>query len=239
MSWVTFKKSQFKPMQKKKHYIITICRKQGVTEDASNNLTNGSPRITKAGRNIRGDKSRVTRDMTSPAASQRHLSKFEKRPPKMPHPTTLFALSLMQCQRRLQISRVKNIGNIIELRGMAFCLVPPYGKFYNEVNVISIKMCVLASHTGSDFRPLVDCFVKDTLLFVKFADSTLNNGRTIWLFARAHPFLRTFVQRLITFCSRMEAASDIISSRFVRTIFTDKWVKVSDPHSNPSWQIPP
>ena len=44
--------------------------------------------------------------MTSPAASGRHLSKFEKRP-KMPHPTALFALSLMQRQRRLQIYRVK------------------------------------------------------------------------------------------------------------------------------------
>ena len=34
--------------------------------------------------------------MTSPAASGRHLSRFEKRP-KMPHPTALFALSIMQC----------------------------------------------------------------------------------------------------------------------------------------------
>ena len=62
----------------------------------------------------------------SSAASGRHLSKFEKRP-KMPHPMTLFALSLMQCQRRLQISRVKNIGNVFELRGVAFRLAPPYG----------------------------------------------------------------------------------------------------------------
>ena len=46
---------------------------------------------------------------------------------KMSHPTVLFALSLMQCQRRLQISRVKNIGNVFELSGVAFCPAPPYG----------------------------------------------------------------------------------------------------------------
>ena len=34
--------------------------------------------------------------MTSPAASSRHLSRFEKRT-KMPHATALFALSIMQC----------------------------------------------------------------------------------------------------------------------------------------------
>ena len=49
-------------------------------------------------------------ETTSLAASGRHLSRFEKRR-KMPHPTALFALSIthcciMQCQRRLQISRV-------------------------------------------------------------------------------------------------------------------------------------
>ena len=52
------------------------------------------------------------------------LSKFEK--PKMHHPTALFALS-MQCQWSLQISRVKNIGNVLELSGVAFRLAPPHG----------------------------------------------------------------------------------------------------------------
>ena len=48
--------------------------------------------------------------------------------PKMPHPTVLFALNLMQCQRRLQISRVKNIGSLFELSGVGFRLVvPSYG----------------------------------------------------------------------------------------------------------------
>ena len=64
--------------------------------------------------------SKAIPDMTSPA-SGRHISKFEKRP-KMPHSTALFEFSLMQCQRRPRISRVKNIGNVFELSGVAFRL---------------------------------------------------------------------------------------------------------------------
>ena len=45
----------------------------------------------------------------------------------MPHLTALFALNLMHCQMRLQISRVKNIGNVFKLSGVEFRLVPPYG----------------------------------------------------------------------------------------------------------------
>ena len=52
--------------------------------------------------------------MTSLAASGRQLLMFEKRP-KMPHPKSLFTWSLLQCQRRLQISQVKNICNVFEL----------------------------------------------------------------------------------------------------------------------------
>ena len=44
----------------------------------------------------------------------------------MPHQTTLFALNLMQYQTRLQISHVKNIGNVFELSSVAFRLAPPY-----------------------------------------------------------------------------------------------------------------
>ena len=36
-----------------------------------------------------------------------------------------FALSVMQCQRRLQISWVKNIGSIFDVSGIALRLVPP------------------------------------------------------------------------------------------------------------------
>ena len=50
-----------------------------------------------------------------------------KKRPKIPHPMALFARSLMQCQRRLQNYRVKNIWSVVELRGVAFRLAPPYG----------------------------------------------------------------------------------------------------------------
>ena len=39
----------------------------------------------------------------------------------------LFALSLMQCQRCIQISQLKNIPNVFKLSGVAFRLAPPYG----------------------------------------------------------------------------------------------------------------
>ena len=45
----------------------------------------------------------------------------------MPLPTALFTLGLIQCQRRLHISKVENIGNVFELSGVAFRLAPPYG----------------------------------------------------------------------------------------------------------------
>ena len=44
----------------------------------------------------------------------------------MPHLTALLALSIMQCQRRLQICQAKNIGNVLEQSGVAFRLAPPY-----------------------------------------------------------------------------------------------------------------
>ena len=76
-------------------------------------------------------------DRTSLTDSGRHLSKFEKRL-KMPRPTALFALSLMQCQRRLQISRVKNIGNVFELIDVAFHLSPTlwWGSCYALLRVV-------------------------------------------------------------------------------------------------------
>ena len=71
--------------------------------------------------------------MTSSAAFGQHLLKFKKRP-KMQHPTTLFALSLMQCQMGSYISRVKNIGNVFELSGVVFRLAPPYGGFLVHIH---------------------------------------------------------------------------------------------------------
>ena len=49
----------------------------------------------------------------------------------------------------------------------------------------------------------------------------------------------TFVQYLIAFCSRPEAASDVLSGRFVSPIVPDKCEKFSDPHLNHSGAIPP
>ena len=42
-------------------------------------------------------------------------------------PAALFPLNLMHCQMHLQISRVRNIGNVYKLSSVAFCLVPPTG----------------------------------------------------------------------------------------------------------------
>ena len=44
----------------------------------------------------------------------------------------------MQRQTRLQISRVKNVGNVFELSDVAFRLAPPYG------GLLILQYCVLA-----------------------------------------------------------------------------------------------
>ena len=67
--------------------------------------------------------------MTSPGASGRHLSDLEKRP-KMPHPTALFALNIMQCRGRLQNFRAKHFDNAFELSGVAFRLAVPDGGLF-------------------------------------------------------------------------------------------------------------
>ena len=73
----------------------------------------------------------------------------------------------------------------------------------------------------------------------KFGYYRLNSGRiysTLW---PAAPILRTFVQYLIAFCSRPEAASDVISGRFVRPIVPDKYIKFGYPRLNNSREMPP
>ena len=50
--------------------------------------------------------------------------------------------------------------------------------------------------------------------------------------------LLTFVQHLITFCSWHEAASDVISGRFVRLAVPDKCIKFHDFRLNHSQEIP-
>ena len=60
----------------------------------------------------------------------------------MLHLTTLFALRLIECERRLQISQVKNISNIFELSIVAFCPAAPYGELLVSVLVsIYIAQC--------------------------------------------------------------------------------------------------
>ena len=54
----------------------------------------------------------------------------------------------------------------------------------------------------------------------------------------AVPVLRTSVQYLTIFCSRLEAAGDVISGRFVGLVVLDKPVKLHDPSLNCSSEIP-
>ena len=66
---------------------------------------------------------------------------------------------------------------------------------------------------------------------VKFGNSRLNSCRIIRLFTgRAH-FMR-FVQYLIAFCTRPEAAGDVISRKFMGLTVPDEHVKLRDPHLN-------
>ena len=53
------------------------------------------------------------------------------------------------------------------------------------------------------------------------------------------PVLRTFVQYLITFSSRLETASDVISGKFVRPIVRHKHTQFCDSRLNRSREIPP
>ena len=60
-----------------------------------------------------------------------------------------------------------------------------------------------------------------------FCESGLNRTRIILLFGRPDPF--TY---LIAFCSRPEATSDVISSRFVGPVVPDNRLKFGDPRIN-------
>ena len=66
---------------------------------------------------------------------------------------------------------------------------------------------------------------------IKVGDSTLNRGLIIRLFAD-RTRLRNLMQYLTEFCSREEAASDVISGRFVKLIVRDKSIKFCDPRKN-------
>ena len=51
--------------------------------------------------------------------------------------------------------------------------------------------------------------------------------------------LRTFVQYLITFCSRSETVGEVISGMVIGPVALDKHVKFHDPNLNRSREIPP
>ena len=89
-----------------------------------------------------------------------------------------------------------------------------YGRHTNECRVKeNIKCCTKVRNTGpADQR--VEQFVHG-------------------------PVFRTFVQYLITFCSRPETASDVISGLFVGMIVPEKPVTFRDPRLNLSQAIPP
>ena len=72
----------------------------------------------------------------------------------------------------------------------------------------------------------------------KFFYSRLNTGRIIRLCSAAAVFAH-FLQYVIAFYSRPEAASDVMSSAFPRLIVPDKCLKVRDPRLDRSGEISP
>ena len=51
--------------------------------------------------------------------------------------------------------------------------------------------------------------------------------------------LRTYEQYLIAFCSRLEAAGDVVSCRFMNPIVLNRRIKLRDPRINSSGEIRP
>ena len=73
-------------------------------------------------------------------------------------------ISVLQRQRRLQMSRVRNIGRVLELSGVAFRLVPPYGRMGrwfqppNWTSTMDIQTDPLDSRSWYD---VIICFWSD------------------------------------------------------------------------------
>ena len=74
---------------------------------------------------------------------------------------------------------------------------------------------------------------------VTFGDSMINNMIIKINSLPAAPVLRTFVQYLVTFCSRPDDASDFISGSIWGPIIPNKPVKCRDPCLNHSREIAP
>ena len=75
-------------------------------------------------------------------------------------------------------------------------------------------------------------------VWVKFGDFTLQMAELLDSLL-ASSALRTFVQYLIAFCRRQEAAVGVISGKFVGPIVPDKLVKLFEPPLNRSGEIQP
>ena len=54
----------------------------------------------------------------------------------------------MQCQRRLQISRLKNLGNVLQQTGVVFRLAPPDGGLLDVINLILSPVVVVGKEMG-------------------------------------------------------------------------------------------
>ena len=67
----------------------------------------------------------------------------------------------------------------------------------------------------------------------------LNSGRIFRFSVRVGPVLPTLVQYLVAVCNRPEGASDVMSSRFVRAIVLEKFVKFGHHRLNRSREILP
>ena len=75
----------------------------------------------------------------------------------MPHPTALFALSLIQRQVHLQISRVRNIGNVFNLSGVVFRIGAPYGGLLVKIYVL-LYSCFYPMSSGQLRCPNIDSY---------------------------------------------------------------------------------
>ena len=83
----------------------------------------------------------------------------------MPHPTALLALSLIQWPRRLQISRVKNFGNVSEISGVSFRLAPPYGLQGGSDVLTTLGVCYHVVKDLSDELETTDVYIHDFHFF--------------------------------------------------------------------------
>ena len=78
-----------------------------------------------------------------------------------------------------------------------------------------------------------------SIVRAKFGDSWFKQSPIYLNLWPAGPVLHTFVKYLVTFCSRLETASDVISGKFVGPIVPNKSVKFCDPRLNLSGEIEP